>query len=238
MKTLRLGLPLLLTLTAACSGISVTSDWDPNFDFAQPQTFTVLEETGGDDLPELMDNRVKNSLTNAMVARGYREVSDTSQADLAIGYQFTSDQRRSYSTVNTGWSGYGYGGYGGWYRYGGPTMTTSRTTENVYDVGQLLIAIFDTEARSMVFTSTGSRTLSDAQRSPQEMQQRIDDAVEDDPARFPASRDRRGARPREPIERLDRGEPAWRAPALPSAGAFRRVRNPSTGRDPRRARIH
>ena len=185
MKTLRFGLPLMLSLTTACGGISVQSDWDPNFDFAQPQTFTVLDETGGDDLPELMDNRVKNSLTNAMVARGYREVADTSQADLAIGYQFTSEQRRSYQTVNTGWSGYGYGGYGGWYRYGGPTMTTSRTTETRYEVGQLMIAIFDTEARAMVFTSTGSRELSDAQRSPQEMQQRIDDAVEEILRDFP-----------------------------------------------------
>ena len=157
----------------------MTSDWDPNFDFAQPQTFTVLDETGGDDLPDLMDNRVKNALTNAMVARGFREVADTSQADLAIGYQFTSEQRSSYQTVNTGWNSYGYGGYGGWYRYGGgPSMTTSRTTETRYDVGRLLIAIFDTEARQMVFTSTGQDELSTAQRTPQEMQQRIDDAVE------------------------------------------------------------
>ena len=57
-------------------------------------------------------------------------------------------------------------------------MTTSRTTETVYDVGQLMIAIFDTEARQMVFTSTGSRELSTAQRTPQEMQERIDEAVE------------------------------------------------------------
>jgi hypothetical protein len=64
-------------------------------------------------------------------------------------------------------------------------MTTSQTTETRYDVGSLLIAVFDTDARSMVYTSTGSRTLSDSQRSPEEMQRRIDEAVEEILADFP-----------------------------------------------------
>jgi hypothetical protein len=112
-----------------------------------------------------------------MEAKGFREVADTSQADIAVGYQFTSEQRSSYSTVNTGWNSYGYGGYGGWYRYGGPMMTSSTTTETRYDVGSLLIAVFDAEERAMVYTSTGSKTLSNSRVSPQEMEQRIDDAV-------------------------------------------------------------
>ncbi len=176
---------LLLPLSMACGGINVVSDWDPNFDFAQAQTFVVLEETGGDDLPPLVETRVRNSIAAAMTARGYRQVSDTTEANLAVGYQFTSEQRRSYETVNTGWNSYGYGGYGRWYRYGGPTMTTTRTTERVYDVGQLLIAIFDTDSPAMVFTATGSSELSQAQRTPQEMQREIDEAVEEILRDFP-----------------------------------------------------
>jgi hypothetical protein len=56
-------------------------------------------------------------------------------------------------------------------------MTSSTTTETRYDVGSLLIAVFDAEERAMVYTSTGSKTLSNSRVSPQEMEQRIDDAV-------------------------------------------------------------
>lgn len=189
MKAVRYGAVIALVLAgSACGGIDVMSDFDPSFDFARPQTFTVLDHAGGTALPALQDQRVKNSLVKVMEAKGFRHVADTTQADIAVGYQFTSEQRSSYQTVNTGWTGYGYRGYGGWYRYGGPTMATSTTTERRYNVGSLMIAIFDTEARAMVYHSTGTQELSQGQRSPEEMQQRIDYAVEDILIDFPPGR--------------------------------------------------
>lgn len=170
-----LGLGLALALPA-CGGLDVTTDWDPSFDFATPRTFTVLTEAGGEQLSGLNDARVRSAIAMVMEEKGFREVSDTTEADLAVGYQFTSEQRSSYQTVNTGWSNYGYGGYGRWYR-GGVGMSTSTTTERRYDVGSLLIAVFDTGARQMVFTSTGSRTLKNDGASPEEMQRRVEDAV-------------------------------------------------------------
>ncbi len=188
MKRVRIGIVLLLALAgAACGGLNVVTDWDPAFDFQAPQTFTVLDEAGGQPLDRLNDQRVKNAIATTMEAKGFRQVADTSQADIAVGYQFTTEQKSSYQTVNTGWNSYGYGGYGGWYRYGGPSMTTSTTTERRYDVGTLMIAVFDTEQRAMVFTSTGSRELSDSQRSPEEAQRRVDDAVAEILWDFPPS---------------------------------------------------
>lgn len=181
-------LPLVL-VAAACGGLSVNTDYDPSFDFRAPTTFTVLDEAGGATLDQLNDRRVKDAISRVMQEKGFEQVADTSQADIAVGYQFTTEQRSSYQTVNTGWGGYGYGGYGRWHPYYGPSMgpsmTTSRTTETRYDVGSLLIAVFDTEARAMVYTSTGSRTLSDSPRSPEEMQERINDAVEQILSDFP-----------------------------------------------------
>jgi hypothetical protein len=171
---------LTATLAACGGGVSVNSDYDTAYDFARPQTFFVLDNAGGPLAPGLNDARVKQSIAQVMTEKGLRQVNSETDADLAVGYQFTTEQERSYNTVNTGWSGYGYGGYGPWYGgyYGGPTMTTTRTTETVYDVGSLLIAVFDTEAKSMVYHSTGSKTLSDNPGTPAEIQARIDDAVE------------------------------------------------------------
>ena len=171
---------LTATLAACGGGLSVNSDYDTAYDFAQPQTFFVLDNAGGPLAPGLNDARVKQSIAQVMTEKGLRQVNSEDQADLAVGYQFTTEQERSYNTVNTGWSGYGYGGYGPWYGgyYGGPTMTTTRTTETVYDVGSLLIAVFDTENEAMVYHSNGSRTLQGDSPGPAEMQSRIDDAVE------------------------------------------------------------
>lgn len=180
MKTLRVSSLLALAFASACGGISVTTDWDPSFDFQAPQTFAVLDHAGGQPLDRLNDQRVKNAITDVMVAKGFRQVGDTAQADIALGYQFTTEQRSTYQTVNTGWNSYGYGGYRSWYRYGGASMgmSTSTTTERRYDVGSLVIAVFSTDAREMVFTSEGSKTLADSPPDPQEAQRRIHDAVE------------------------------------------------------------
>jgi hypothetical protein len=56
-------------------------------------------------------------------------------------------------------------------------MSTSRTTETRYEVGQLVIALFDEERQEMIFTATGSKTLSGGNPSPEESQKRIDEAV-------------------------------------------------------------
>lgn len=187
MKQVRLQLvALLAVIVSGCGGLSVNRDWDPAFDFATHRTFAVLDHVGGQELPELMDNRVKNSIRSVLAEKGFREVSDTTQADLAVGYQFTSENHTTYSTVNTGWSRYGYGGYRGWYGpYGGVGMTTTQTTEHRYEVGSLLIAIFDTSDRSMVYTATGSRTLDEEGRTPQEMEARIHHAVDQILSEFP-----------------------------------------------------
>ena len=44
-------------------------------------------------------------------------------------------------------------------------------------VGTLVIAMFDTERNEMMFTATGSKTLSSDNPSPAEQQKRIDEAV-------------------------------------------------------------
>jgi hypothetical protein len=168
----------LAAVASACGGgISVNSDWDPAIDFANYRTFAVLDEASGEQLPAFVDQRVKASIASTLTAKGMEQADNPDNADVAVGYQFTSEQRSSYQTVNTGWGGYGYGGYGGWYG-SGMSMGTSTTTERRYEVGSLVIAIFDVEQEQMIFASTGSKTLEDRQMTPEESQARIDEAVQ------------------------------------------------------------
>lgn len=181
---------VLAMVMAACSGgLSVSNDWDPNVDFANYQTFVVMDEaTGGAQISQFISQRIKISITNTLTAKGLRQVNSVDAADAAVGWQVTTEQRSSFSTVSTGWGGYGWGGYGGWYGRGmGGGMTTSTTTEQRYTVGALVIAVFDVEREEMIFTAEGSKELAGDNPSPEESQQRIDDAVQKILENFPPS---------------------------------------------------
>lgn len=163
---------------AACGGgIDVRSDYDPGTDFSAYQTFAVLDEAeGGGDVSQFTDQRIKNSIVTVLTERGWRMVDTADEADATVGYQFTTDDRVSYQTVDTGWGGYGYG-YGGWYGGWGGGMSTSTTTEQHYSVGTLVIAVFDQDRKEMIYVSTGSKTLDDRNLSPDEAQMRFDEGV-------------------------------------------------------------
>jgi len=159
-------------LVGACSGISVTTDYDPTVDFTSYATYTWMD-TEGDDIDNITDSRIRNSIEAGLAAKGLRKV--TSNPDVAIGYQVTTAERRSYNTVNAGWGGgYGYGGYG-WGGYG-MSMGTSTTYENVWKEGTLLVGMFDAGTQNLVWTGTATTDL-DGSRSPEERQEIVDQAV-------------------------------------------------------------
>jgi hypothetical protein len=160
-------------MLSACSGISTSNDYDPSVDFTKFSTYTWLD-TEGDDIDAITDSRIKSSIDGVLIAKGFQKGGEG--ADLAVGYQVTTAERRSYNTVNTGWGGgYGMGGYG-WGGYG-MSMGTSTTYENVWEEGSLLIGMFDGSSKNLVWTGTATAAI-DQNRSPQERQQLIDDAVD------------------------------------------------------------
>ena len=180
MRTLTLAAVGAAFFLGACSGISTTSDHDPAVDFTKYSTYIWLD-TEGDDIDAITDSRVRSSIDGALIGKGFQKGGD--DANLAVGYQGTTSERRSYNTVNSGWGGgYGYGGYG-WGGYG-MSMGTSTTYENTWQEGSLILGLFDVESKALVWTGTATATL-DQGRSPEERQQLIDDAVEKMMKKFP-----------------------------------------------------
>jgi len=153
-------------LVGACSGISTTTDYDPAVDFSGFATYDWVDSQG--DVDNITSSRIRQSVDGAMVARGFSQSS--SNPDLAISYQVSSAERRSFNTVNSGWGG-GYG-WGGW----GMSMGTSTTTENVWQEGSLILGIFDTSTKNLVWTGTATTDI-DGSRSPADRQELIDSAV-------------------------------------------------------------
>jgi hypothetical protein len=163
------------TLVAACSSISVTTDFDPSVSFADFTTYYWIT-SGGESANSITSNRIRVSVDSAMATRGFRKVD--SGGDLAIAYQVTTNQRSSFTTVNTGWGG-GWGWHGGW---GGMGMST--TTQQTWNEGTLVLALFETTNQDMVWTASATADL-DQNKTPDQRQQQIDDAVEKMMAKFP-----------------------------------------------------
>jgi hypothetical protein len=153
-------------LLGACSGISTSTDYDQQVDFSAFSTYHWLDSQG--DVDNITSSRIRQSVDAALAAKGFTQSS--SNPDVAVSYQVSTAEQRSFNTVNAGWGG-GYG-WGGW----GMGMGTSTTTENVWQEGSLILGIFDTGTKNLVWTGTATAAL-DQSRSPQERQELIDSAV-------------------------------------------------------------
>ena len=153
-------------LVGACSGISTTTDFDPSVDFSAFSTYDWVGSEG--EVDNITSSRIRHSVDAAMTAKGFSQSS--ASPDLAVSYQVSSAERRSFNTVNAGWGG-GYG-WGGW----GMGMGTSTTTENVWQEGSLILGIFDTSTKNLVWTGTATADI-DGSRSPADRQELIDSAV-------------------------------------------------------------
>ena len=147
-------------LVGACSGISTTTDYDPAVDFSGFSTYDWVDSEGGID--NITSSRIRQSVDGLMAAKGFSQSS--SNPDLAVSYQVSSAERRSFNTVNAGWGGWGMG------------MGTSTTTENVWQEGSLILGIFDTSSKNLVWTGTATADI-DGSRSPADRQELIDSAV-------------------------------------------------------------
>jgi hypothetical protein len=163
-------------VSVACSGLSVLSDFDPNANFTGFQTFQWLPDTESDGAgmaqDPLIDRRIRAAIDDDLQAKGFRSVDDG--ADFAVGYQLSTREEVSYTTMHSGWGTHGYRS-GGWGR--SMSMGTSTTRQNTSTVGQLLIAVFAEDSKEMVWRGTGEKTVSNRQQSPEDSQNSINDIV-------------------------------------------------------------
>jgi hypothetical protein len=172
--TLGMALSLMLLL-AACSGISTSTDYDPAANFSSYGTYSWAE-TDAKSTDDLTHGRITSAVDASLAAKGLSKVN--SGGDLAVAYQVTTADRKTYSTMSSGWGGgyrYGWGG-------GGMGMTT--TTEQSYTDGTVIVAMFDEATKNLVWKGTASKTI-DPGKSPEDRAATIQSAVDKMLADFP-----------------------------------------------------
>ena len=145
---LSLGFALAMMIANVTFAQNVKTDFDKSTDFSQYRTFMWIKEPNTTN--PLMKQRVVDDVNAALTARGLQLV--TSNADLGIAAHTATKEQ---NTLNTFYNGFG----GGW-RWGGG-FGSATTMVNTYEVGTLVVDMFDSRTKEAIWRATSSKTLSD-----------------------------------------------------------------------------
>jgi hypothetical protein len=153
-----------ISLSACQSAMTVVTDSDKSVDFNQYKTFQLLpwpEELNSlvsKTSQALVDQSIKETLTRY----GYTYVDQN--ADLVVSTYVHIDEEKGVTAYNNYYGSPGYGYYGGFgygygYGYGGVSTTTYQ--EYSYQVGSLILDIYDQKEKKLIWQGIGSDQLAD-----------------------------------------------------------------------------
>ena len=141
---------MMFLLAGNSSAQEVKTDYDRNANFGQYKTYSWEQVKTQDPL---FVDRIKNSVNAVLAAKGWTQVDSGGDVSI-IAIQTTRNQQ----TLNTFYDGLG-GGWG-WRRFGGGGFGEATTTTETYKVGALVVDLFDTKTKTLLWRGTSSDTLS------------------------------------------------------------------------------
>lgn len=155
---------ILLALGSGCSRVQVSQDFRPGTDFSRYATYQwqvaePLESSDPRVSNPLLRERFQQAIDRELVFRG---LVSKSGADLQIAYTYTIMTRVESDPFGTT-IGFGVGRH---YRYGGIGFGTSGDVRQ-YDVGMLVIDIYETGSGSLLWRGSGSEIVT-THSSPEE----------------------------------------------------------------------
>jgi hypothetical protein len=153
MKTRFVILALTALLVAGCaSSPTVKTDHDPAVNFAQYRTYTWGMKPQASS--PLVSQRIVDGIDTRLAALGWRQAPD---GQVTLAAHVINTQRQTLDTFYTGTGMGGWGWRGGW--GGGMGMGTAQTTVRTYDVGTLVVDMFDTKTQQAIWRGTASGTV-------------------------------------------------------------------------------
>jgi hypothetical protein len=159
-----------LLLACACLVFAaVKVDYNHSVDFSRYQTYSWIKVSVEDPLWE---DRITNAVDSQLVGKGWKKVVSGGDASLAA-YGSTRTQK----TLQTWYDGFG----GGWYWRGfGDGLATTTVQET--PVGTLMVDIFDTPTKKLIWRAVSTETLSG---KPEKDEKKLEKAVAEMFKNFP-----------------------------------------------------
>jgi hypothetical protein len=143
-----IGFGVVMLLATGALAQKVTTDYQRDAAFSQYKTFMWIKEPKTDNA--LTRQRILDDVNSVLTNKGLTLV--TSDADLSIAAHAATRTER---TLNTFYDGFG----GGWRWRGG--FGSATTMVNTYEVGTLVVDIFDARTKEAVWRGTSSKPLSE-----------------------------------------------------------------------------
>jgi hypothetical protein len=140
----------MILLAGVASAQQVKTDYDRGANFARYKTFSWQKVKTKDPLDV---DRIKNSVNAALAAKGWTQVDSGGDVSI-VAMEITRNQQ----TLNTFYDGFG-GGWG-WRRFGGGGFGEATTTTDTYKVGTVVVDLFDTKTKQLIWRGSASDTLS------------------------------------------------------------------------------
>ena len=144
-----------LSLSGSAFAQDVKVDFDKDANFAALKTFNIKLGTSWNN--PLGEKRVLAEIQQALTEKGW-VATDEAKADALVIIHGATEKQKS---LNTFYSGGGYGGYGYRGGWGGGMGGTSTTTVDEYTVGTLVVDIFNAKSKQLVYRGTATDELSD-----------------------------------------------------------------------------
>jgi hypothetical protein len=144
-RTILFSIAMFFALTVASFAQQVKTDYDHNANFGQYKTYSWEKVQTKDPL---MVDRIKQAVNGALTAKGWTQVESGGDVSV-VAIEITQNQQ----TLNTFYDGFG----GGW-RWGG--FGDATTTTETYQVGTLVVDLFDAKAKNLIWRGSSSDTLS------------------------------------------------------------------------------
>jgi hypothetical protein len=146
LRNLFVSIAMFVFLATASFAQQVKTDYDRNVNFSQYKTYSWEKVKTQDPL---WVDRIKSAVDADLTTKGWTQVPSDGNISL-VAMEATKNEK----TLNTFYNGFG----GGW-RWGG--FGNATTTVDTYKVGTLVLDMFDTQTKKLVWRGSASDTLSD-----------------------------------------------------------------------------
>jgi len=141
---------IILLSAAKSPAQQVKTDYDRSANFGRYKTYSWEQVKTTDPLDV---DRIKAAVNVALTAKGWTHVESGGDVSI-VAIEMTRDQQ----TLNTFYDGFG-GGWG-WRRFGAGGFGEATTTTETYKVGTVVVDLFDTKTKQLIWRGAASDTLS------------------------------------------------------------------------------